>query len=478
MPTRRDQLQSHQFLTQRVVSAFVTRETDPAQSPLRRGIGAVFAGVMIAVMVGAGFGVYGLLTKIGGNSWKADGAVVIEKETGASFVYQGGRLHPMLNYTSALLATGSPGHPVFRESAATLRSVPRGNLLGIPYAPDSLPDAGHLAAGPWTLCTRVPDSSSSPTTTLALAAAAAGAHPIADDGLLVRDPQTSSTFLIWHGNRYRVADSLMSGLFGVVTPTPVGTAWLNGIPRGPDIAPLSVPGSGRSAAAPQYSVGELLANQVGSGGQQFWMVLDDGLAPITELQKDIAVSQGADKPKPISVPDTNTLPHSDRLSSHDPVPLPTAPPHLATQADPADQLCVEFGAGQAAATTQGGAIAQAGATAPTAATVTVGGAVLSGTPTRAGTATGTVLADQVSAPPGRAELVRVQTAGGATAGYYLITDLGIRYAIANDSVLNILGFTADKATPEPDTLVRLIPSGPALDPAAAAAPAPSSIDGG
>src|SRR5690349_21198013 len=101
MASRRDQLQSYQFLTQRVVSAFVMRETDPAQSPLRRGIGAIFAGLMIAVMVGAGFGVVGILTKGGSGGWKVDGTVVIEKETGAAYLYQGGALHPMLNYASA-----------------------------------------------------------------------------------------------------------------------------------------------------------------------------------------------------------------------------------------------------------------------------------------------------------------------------------------------------------------------------------------
>jgi ESX secretion system ATPase EccB len=461
MPSRREQLQSHQFLTQRVVSAFVTRETDPAQSPLRRGIGAVFAGVMIAVMVAAGFGVYGLLTKVGGTSWQTDGAVVIETDTGASYVYQGGRLHPMLNYTSALLATGTPGHPVFKESASALRSVPRGVLLGIPYAPDSLPDAGHLAAGSWSVCTRTPGASADPVTTLALATPPAGATPIGDRGLLVRDPQTSTIYLIWHGSRYHVAPSLLSGLFGVVTPLPVGTAFLNGIPRGPDIAPLSIPAGGaKSAAAPKYTVGQLLANQVGSSGQQFWMVFDDGLAPITELQKDIAVSQGAAKPAPISVPDTNAIRRSNQLRSRDQIALPAAPPDLATPADPAAQMCASFPGG------------------PAGATVTTGGVPMSGTATPAHSSTGAVLADQILVPPGRAELVRVlMSSGSASAGYYLVTDLGIRYAISNDDVLNLLGFTADMAVPEPDTLVRLIPAGPTLDPAAAVLPATLSIDG-
>src|ERR1700710_1689169 len=123
MASRRDQLQSHQFRTQRVISALVMRETDPAQSPLRRGIGAVFAGLMIAVMIGAGYGVYGLLTKTGASDWKTDGAVVIEKDTGASYVYRGGQLHPMLNYASALLVAGTTAHEVFREPAAALNGV-------------------------------------------------------------------------------------------------------------------------------------------------------------------------------------------------------------------------------------------------------------------------------------------------------------------------------------------------------------------
>ena len=94
MATRRDQLHSYQFMNQRVISAFVMRETDPAQSPLRRGIGALFGGLMIAILIGAGFGVYGILTKVGTDQWKTDGSVVVERESGASFVYLGGRLNP------------------------------------------------------------------------------------------------------------------------------------------------------------------------------------------------------------------------------------------------------------------------------------------------------------------------------------------------------------------------------------------------
>jgi hypothetical protein len=61
MASKKDQLQSYQFLVQRFVSALVMRETDPAQMPFRRLAGAAFASVMVAVLALAGVGIYGLL---------------------------------------------------------------------------------------------------------------------------------------------------------------------------------------------------------------------------------------------------------------------------------------------------------------------------------------------------------------------------------------------------------------------------------
>lgn len=466
MASRRDQLQSYQFLTQRVLSAFVMRETDPAQSPLRRGIGAVFAGVMIAVMVGAGFGVYGLLTKVGSNNWKTDGAVVIEKETGAPFVYQGGELHPMLNYASALLATGSASRAVFQESANALSRVPRGVMLGIPYAPDSVPDAGHTLGGPWTLCTASATNSTDstePATTLALSVAPSGARVLGNQGLLVRDPAIDSTYLIWHGNRFRIAASVLPALFGVVTPLAAGTAWLNGLPLGADIKPIPIAGTGStSPAAPKYKIGDVLVTQVGTGGLQYWLVFADGLAPITELQKDIVVGQGSPRPIQISVLRASGLPHSSQLPSAGQIPQPSRPPALAQPASPSDRVCALL------KDATSGPVVSLGGTLP-----------LAGTPTEARTGNGGVLADRVLVPAGHAEVVTAMASStSAGGGYYLVTDLGIRYSIPNGDVLKMLGYQPSDAVGMPAGLVRLIPSGPTLDPVAAAAPADASVADG
>src|SRR5690348_713408 len=128
------------------------RETDPAQSPLRRGVGAAFAGAMITIILAAGFAVFGLITKTGSGKWQVEGAVVVEKESGAAFLYHQGVLNPMANYASAVLASSQAPPPVFRESRNSLSGVPRGVLRGIPNAPNSLPDPGKLIGAPWTMC--------------------------------------------------------------------------------------------------------------------------------------------------------------------------------------------------------------------------------------------------------------------------------------------------------------------------------------
>lgn len=453
MATRRDQLQSHQFLTQRVISALVMRETDPAQSPLRRGIGAAFAGIMISVMVAAGFGVYGLLTKTGGDAWKTNGAVVIERETGAAYVFEDGVLHPMVNYTSALLATGSAPRAVFREPAGALGAVPRGVMLGIPGAPDSLPDAAHVVAAPWTVC------SVDGTTSLVLASAPPQASPLRDRGLLVTDPAGGAVDLVWHGTRHAVAASVLPALFGVVSPGTAGAAWLNAIPQGPDIAPLDVPGQGGpSAGAPGYDIGQLLSTQVATGGVQYWMVVDSGLAPITELQKDLAVSQGAAEPEQISPSAATAIPRGSLPGQQDAKSLPSRPPSLVPAPG---AMCATFQGGEDPAVSTGGVTEAPG--------LPTGG--------RAGNGAG--LADRVAVPPGDAAVVRVLASPTSpVAGYYLVTDLGVRYAVASDDVLKMLGYQPDQAVAVPAALVRLIPSGPDLDPAAAAQPVGSATAGG
>ncbi|MER7473624.1 type VII secretion protein EccB, partial [Micromonospora sp. NPDC000018] len=167
MPSRQDQLHSYQFTVQRAVAALVMRETDPAQSPFRRLAGAALASVLVAAIGLGGFALYGLFAG-GGDTWRDPGAVIVEKESGARFVYREQKLHPVLNYASALLIIGADRPKTVLVSRRAIDGVPRGLPLGIADAPDSLPAPGRLSTAPWTVCSLAApeDSRSAPRSAL------------------------------------------------------------------------------------------------------------------------------------------------------------------------------------------------------------------------------------------------------------------------------------------------------------------------
>ena len=99
----------------------------------------------------AGVGVYGLIVPGGNKAWQTGDVIVVEKETGTRFVYVDGRLHPVTNYVSALLALGKKAGP--RACRASRWPTYRGGRGSVsPDAPDALPDRGRLLTGGWTLC--------------------------------------------------------------------------------------------------------------------------------------------------------------------------------------------------------------------------------------------------------------------------------------------------------------------------------------
>src|SRR3712207_196593 len=111
MPSRQDQLHSYQYANQRVVAALISQDPDPARSPMRRAGMTALVSLLIAALAVGAVAVYGLLTGNGNTSPRDSGVILQEKGTGAQFVFlkADNRLHPVLNYGSALLlADGTP----------------------------------------------------------------------------------------------------------------------------------------------------------------------------------------------------------------------------------------------------------------------------------------------------------------------------------------------------------------------------------
>ncbi|MEV4122365.1 type VII secretion protein EccB [Micromonospora sp. NPDC049645] len=454
MPSRQDQLHSYQFSVQRAVAALVMRETDPAQSPFRRLAGAGLASVLVAAIGLGGFALYGLFAG-GGKGWRDPGAVIVEKESGARFVYREQKLHPVLNYASALLIVGADRSKTVLVSRRTIDGVPRGLPLGIADAPDSLPAPGRLASTAWTVCSTVPAGAGSPRSALLIGSAPDGGRPLGDEALLLRHPD-GGLHLVWHQRRYLVRDP--SRVLAALATTraqavPVAPALLNSLPAGADLAPLDLPALGRSAArVPGATVGTVYLVSNSGGGRQYAVALDAGLAGITELQAGLLLARtGQGEPVAMTLGRFAALPTVPDLAPSGPHAPPPTPPRLAAGDDGA--LCT--------------GVADDGGV----------GEVRWGVPLRDLTATprtaptgGAVLADHVLVEPGRGAVVEAAAAPGATGGAVsVVTDLGRRYVLADRDVLAMLGYRDVRPMRLPAGLVSLVPAGATLDPAAARA---------
>ncbi|MGN9905917.1 type VII secretion protein EccB [Phytohabitans sp. LJ34] len=421
LSSRQDQLHSHQFLLQRVVAALVLRDADPGRSPFPRAAGATVASVLLAAIAIGAVAVYGTVVDAATPRWGDGPAVLVERESGARLVFREGTLHPVPNHVSALLIVGH-GVETVLVSQRSIDGLPRGVPLGIEHAPDAVPDPRRLATGAWSVC------STSDGAAVLVGAAAEGGAPLAERGLLVR--AGGDLHLLWQQRRHLLRDrDLVLPALGWTAerPAAVTPGLLAALPEGPELARVPIPDAGEDApAVPGAAVGDVFVVESQGGGRQYAVALAGGLAPITQLQADLLLTD-LDQREPVKLAqgDFADLPHT-ALPSAAGLP-PTTPPLV----PPAATVC---------------------ATVPSAAgasEVRAGGAV---------PRTGVVV------PSGGAALVE---AGGTI---YLVTDRGRRHAMSDREALTLLGYADVRPVPLPERVVALIPEGVRLDPALARAP--------
>lgn len=460
--SRRDQVQAQSYVLGRLTSALVLAEPEAAESPHRRTLVGTVAGLLVAALVVAGFAVFGLLRPGGATSWRKPGTLVIEKETGSRYVLVDDRLRPVLNYSSAVLLFGEAPKTA-SVSAASLRSVPRGQPLGIVAAPEALPRPGMLGNDvAWSVCAlagRDQAGTLSTATILALNRNGIGEPLGNDEGLVVRAVDGES-FLIWRARRYRLAGSWLGRLFGYDEPrTTVEAAWLDQVPAGPDIGPVTVPGRGERGPTidgrPSV-IGQHFVARVAGGVERHYVLQRDGLSPLTAVGVAVVSSDpdtartfgpGLATAAALSAAALAELRTSSQRSL--PAGLPETPPTPAAAAGPGRIWCTRWSGGSStvAVATQAPAAGMAPVTDAT------------------GIARTKRTAAAMSVAPGLGGLVRVGRPGQAPgAAYYLVTDAGIKYPLSGAGVAEVLGYPPQTATVVPGELLDLLPTGPLLDP--------------
>ncbi|GAA2697033.1 type VII secretion protein EccB [Nonomuraea recticatena] len=460
MHSQRDLYQAYRLTVQRVGLALMRAQPNQSEWPLRRQNIGFLAGVMVAVLLLGGFAVYGLLRPGGTAALKEPATLIIERETGARYIYSQPqrRLIPVANYASARLVLGSAKITERVVAREALNAYERGPQIGIAGAPDSLPAAGQLAGGPWSVCVQERDEAMGRKAYVSLVAGRqVDAVPFPEDTAILVDVG-GQTWAIWRGTRMRVSAGIARGLIDTV-PGAVPVAWLSALPEGPDLAAPQIPSRGRPVRSPgggTAAVGQVFrADPVAGGVPRWYVLLEDGLSPITQAQASLLLSDplsraayvgGAVKEIAIDAATANAAPRSRTSLLTDG--LPSSMPKMVSY-DSARPLCTVY------------ADANKGSTRAKLMIAKLLPVQSADTPRL------------VHLPPGKAVVAGVLPGDGqlnAVQSYHIVTEEGRRYPVPSSETLAMLGYDAARATPVPAHVLQLIPEGPVLDPARAAKP--------
>ncbi|TDV38611.1 type VII secretion protein EccB [Actinophytocola oryzae] len=476
MQSRRDQVHAYFFVVGRLVSALTHGRPDILEPPNRRFSTAGIIGVLLTVVLVGAFWIIGIYAPTTSTTWQQPGTIIMDEDTGARYLYLDGELRPVLNYTSARLAVGSDGSGAVEQvSAKSLAGTPVGATIGIPGAPDAPPAAGSMRSGPWTVCLGLPDDTrASPSVTLMMTGET-GRKLDARQGILVSGPN-GSQYLLWQGHRYRFAGDVAARAlgYGGVAPLAVPASWLSPIPVGRDITVPVIAGTGSRGPVIDGEptlIGQLYkVHNPATNGDETYVVREDGLSRLNRTTEALLLSAPSTKDaypdgdvhvipvQPGSLADVPVSGRTDLVSGY-----PSPPPALVNGSlDSGASPCAHF-----ALSAEGKAPVTTFTTMPTAA-ITLRAVE---TPSDGSTV------DHLAIPKGTGVLAGdLPTTGARTGAVYLITDLGVKFPLLDESVAETLGYDQNAAVDVPNQLLALLPTGPVLSQAAALTPRPAATE--
>ncbi|MGV9693736.1 type VII secretion protein EccB [Streptomyces sp. NPDC003444] len=312
MASRRDELNAYTFAKKRTVAAFLQPSPSGTEEGAPRPLRAVLPGMIVAALVVAGFGAWGMFKPTAPKGWDDPGTRVIvgKQSTTRYVVLETGKgkarktlLHPVLNLASARLLLDPDKFQVIQVEDKKLDEgkPPRGPILGIPYAPDRLPSADDAGrAKRWAVCEQPGGGKGAGVQKATFLFAerdlgrTEGAGRLKDGQVLyVKGQKGNAQFLIDHtGTKYPVkADStgLLTALVGLgKDPQPVTDDWLATLKTGDEIDFPHLDGKvGDSAGIPgntltgtENRIGMVLLAQTGAGPQHY-VVLAGKVQPVT-----------------------------------------------------------------------------------------------------------------------------------------------------------------------------------------------------
>ena len=452
MQTRRDHIQAYQFSTGRLAHAVATGDPGIGEQPFRRGNLGTVIGVAIAVLLSVGAIIYGLISPAPDKSWRSQGSIIVEKETGTRYVLLGGELRPTANYASALLAAGSQPK-IHLIPHATLAGIPVGSQIGIAGAPDSLPSPSALLSGAWSLCLSpagtgdtvldlAPGGHTSSTPKRPILVAAAPASALSADSGSSTAPgagSASGEYVLWGTEKYPVPNDSVLAALGLGNQAPIQAAayWLDLLPTGDALSPARIASAGSTGApvaGQPARIGQVFQTTA-AGVDQFYVLEGDGLSPINRTEAALFATRPGRPQPPVRVGPSDI---AAAPASHDQSMLRRLPDLLSAAPFAPDgaQLCLLDAASGPNAPTA--LVTEADRHLPATARVLV--------PAGAGLIAQTTSVSQLTNNPDT----------------YLITDTGKRFKLDQSNALQALGYSGVTGHTVPDAILALVPPGPAL----------------
>lgn len=291
----RHQVSGWRFLMRRTASGVALHDTRMLVDPLRTQSRSVLVGALLVVTGLAGCFAFSMI-RPGGVA--ADHAILADRETAALYVRLGDQLHPVLNLTSARLAAGRPDNPTVVTSAE-LDKFARGNLVGIPGAPERMVPNDSRDAD-WTVCDAASGTDAGvtliagPLDTDGSRAKALGEH----DAVLARDTNGGS-WLLWDGRRSAidlgnraVTSALGLGAGGGAVPVPrsISAGLFNAVGESAPLLAPQIADAGQPTPYPMpvaAPIGAVVtAYDLGrdpNNTQRYYAVLNTGLQPISAV---------------------------------------------------------------------------------------------------------------------------------------------------------------------------------------------------
>jgi len=475
--TTRAQVNGYRFLLKRLQHALIRADSRMIHDPMRGQMRALLTGLAVAILIAGGAGVLAFF-KPAPNFGTS--SIMLSDNDGALYVRIGDRLHPALNLASARLAVGKNEAPG-RVDRKFLDTVPRGPAVGIIGAPSAIHSGEDPNTSAWTVC----DSTVAPPATASVGATSVSTTVLANDPVLGPDvsPATEAqallarsggtTYLLYDGVRAEIdpTETILSTALRLtgVSPREVSVGLLNAFPLVAPIRPIRIDGIGTTTSylPAEFPVGSL-ARTTDSRGDQLYVVLSQGLQPISAETADIIrygnpESAAAREPAMISPARLGGLPIVHVLGVDD---YPSTALNVVS-ADSAPVVCMswERRAGDAAATTS----------------VLLGNRLplpVDAQPVQLASADGPGPGvDAVYLKPGTGEYVQAANPGSGPAlgDLFYVSDLGLRYPVkdaATAAILGLVGVRESRNVPEhaeaaPWPILSLLPPGPRLSQEAA-----------